>query len=102
VLTLCGGNIDLNLVGEILDRGLSRSGRVARISVVVNDRPGTLSRLTKTIGDMGANILDVTHDRMHPSLMIREAMITFVLETKNAEHVKEIRAALVQSGVRLA
>jgi threonine dehydratase len=95
-LVLSGGNIDLNLMGEIIDRGLSRTGRIARVSVVVTDRPGTLSRLTKIIGDLGANILDVTHDRMHPSLQIREAMISFVLETRDADHAEQIRAALAK------
>jgi threonine dehydratase len=97
-MALCGGNIDLNLVGDIMDRGLSRSGRVARISVVVSDRPGTLSRLTKIIGDLGANILDVQHDRMDPSLHIRETRIDFVLETRNAEHIAEIRTAFQSAG----
>ncbi|MCB0350730.1 MAG: threonine ammonia-lyase [Bdellovibrionales bacterium] len=101
VLTLCGGNIDLNLVGEILDRGLSRNGRVARIRLIATDRPGTLSTLTKIIGDLQANILHVEHDRMHPSLQIRETMISFVLETKNATHVAEVQAAFSSAGFRL-
>lgn len=101
VLVLSGGNIDLNLMGEILHRGLSRSGRVARVSVVVTDRPGTLSLLTKIVGDLGANILDVTHDRTDPLLKIREARISFVLETKNDQHISEIRAAFQKAGVRL-
>ena len=100
-LALCGGNIDLNLVAEVIDRGLSRSGRVTRISVVVLDRPGTLSRLTKIIGDLGANILDVQHDRMDPHLHIRETRISFVLETRNAEHAAEIRTAFQAAGVRI-
>lgn len=102
VLVLSGGNIDLNLMGEILDRGLSRTGRVARINVIVTDRPGTLSRLTKIIGDLGANILDVSHDRMHPSLQVREAMISFVLETRNADHIAEIRAEFAKAGVQVS
>lgn len=102
VLLMSGGNIDLNLVGEILDRGLSRSGRISRVSVIVNDRPGTLSRLTKIIGESGANILDVEHDRMDPSLQIREARISFVLETRDHAHATEIRSALLGiAGVRL-
>jgi len=101
VCVLSGGNIDLNLVGEILDRGLSRSGRIARVSVVVTDRPGTLSMLTKIIADLGANIWDVDHDRMDPTLQVRETRITFVLETKNAQHITEIRDALRLAGVRL-
>lgn len=100
-LVLSGGNIDLNLVGEILDRGLSQSGRVTRLSVIADDRPGTLQQLTKIIADLQANVLDVVHDRMDPRLKIRETRITFVLETKNAEHVEEIRSAFVSNKFRL-
>lgn len=96
---LSGGNIDLNLVGEILDRGLSRSGRITRIAVVVSDRPGTLSKLTKIIGDMGANILDVNHDRVDPLLQVRETRITFVLETRNENHAAQIRSAFQAAGL---
>ena len=101
VLALCGGNIDLNLIGKILDRGLTQSGRISRLSVIVTDKPGTLSRLTKTLGDLGANILDVDHDRMDPILLIHETKITFVLETKNSDHATEIRTALAGPGVRV-
>jgi threonine dehydratase len=100
-MLLSGGNIDLNLVGEILDRGLSRNGRVARIEVVVDDRPGSLQKLTAIIAETGANILEVEHDRTDPHLHIRETRISFVLETKNAAHIDEIRAALVAAGVRI-
>lgn len=100
-LIMSGGNVDLNLIGEILDRGLSQNGRVSRISVVVNDRPGTLSQLTKIIGDYGANILHVEHDRMAHSLHIRETLISFVLETKNFEHMDEIRQAFISAGVKV-
>ncbi len=100
-LVLGGGNIDLNLVGEILDRGLSRNGRVARIEVVVDDRPGSLQKLTAIIAESAANILEVEHDRTDPSLHIRETRISFVLETKDANHIVQIRSALKGAGVRI-
>jgi threonine dehydratase len=96
---LCGGNIDMNLMAEILDRGLTRSGRKARVGVVVDDRPGALHGLTKCFADQGANILDVVHDRMDPRLHIREALITFVVETKSEAHLELLQDALQRSGL---
>ncbi len=100
-LVIGGGNIDLTLMGEILDRGLTRNGRMTRISVVVDDRPGTLHRLTGVVAASGANILQVEHDRIDPILQIRETRISFILETKNREHIAEIREALTREGVRI-
>lgn len=101
-MALSGGNIDMNLVGEIVTRGLAQSGRSVRLSVVVDDRPGTLHRLTKIFAEHNANVLDVIHDRMDPQLKIRETRITFSLETKNNEQIQEIRQALTRAGVRLS
>jgi len=100
-VVLGGGNIDLTLMAEILDRGLTRNGRMVKISVVVDDRPGSLSRLTKILAETGANILQVEHDRIDPVLQIRETRITFSLETKNRQHIEEIRTALGAQGVRI-
>ena len=100
-LVVGGGNIDLTLMGEILDRGLTRNGRMTRVSVVVDDRPGMLHRLTKVVSGTGANILQVEHDRIDPILQIRETRISFILETKNREHIAEIREALTREGVRI-
>jgi threonine dehydratase len=93
-LVMCGGNIDLNLINEIVDRGLSQSGRIARLNIVVSDQPGRLNKLTEVVAQKGANVLDVIHDRFDPTLRIRETKITFILETKNAQHIDEIRKAL--------
>jgi threonine dehydratase len=91
---LCGGNIDLNIIAQVVDKGLIRKGRLAEMSVVCDDLPGNLSRMTKTIADLGANILEVHHDRVSEGLYLRETRIDFVLETKSAEHAEQIRQAL--------
>jgi threonine dehydratase len=100
-LILSGGNIDLNLMGDIMDRGLSRSGRRVRIDVIVPDRPGTLARLTDIISQTGGNIQDVLHDRMDFRLELRETRISFFVETKDLEHVQQIKSRFVQEGIRL-
>jgi threonine dehydratase len=95
---LCGGNIDLNLIAQIIDRGLSQSGRVARLTLVVPDKPGQLNKITQIVAEQGANILEVEHDRIDQDLHIRETAIRLSLETKSLEHVEEIKAALIAGG----
>ena len=96
---LCGGNIDMNLISSILNRGLTRTGRLAQVSVIVDDRPGALQALTRVIAKEGANIMDVVHDRLAPELHIRETIIRFMLETKNEGHLESVRDALQRSGI---
>ncbi len=87
---LCGGNIDLNMMARIIDRGQIKKGRLAELSVVVDDLPGNLSRLTQILAQEKANILQVHHDRVSKGLFLRETQINFVLETRNQDHVQAI------------
>lgn len=96
---LSGGNIDLNLMAQIIERGLTRSGRVARVSVVVDDRPGTLLNLTQVIADLGANILEVDHDRLSPDLHPKETRIEFLLEIRNENQMAEIHSEIRRRGI---
>ncbi|MGE3611020.1 MAG: threonine ammonia-lyase [Bacteriovoracaceae bacterium] len=90
VLVICGGNIDVNLLERIIDRGLIQSHRKVTISVPIMDRPGTLHQLTKIIGDVGANILQVVHDRDSSNTGINGTNVVFTLETKGEEHLKKL------------
>lgn len=99
-LVLSGGNIDLNLISKVIERGLRHKGRLARVAVVVQDRPGALNRLTQVIADQGANIIEVNHDRVRGGLLVSETAIDFLLETKSEEHCKKLTNALRESGVR--
>lgn len=96
---LSGGNIDLNLMAQIIERGLTRSGRVARVSVVVDDRPGTLLMLTQVIADLGANILEVEHDRLSADLHPKETRIEFLLEIRNENQMQEIHTEIRRRGI---
>lgn len=100
-LVLSGGNVDLNILSMVIERGLSRKGRLARISVVVSDRPGTLQRLTNSLAAENANILDVKHDRLRPELLIGETAIEFLVETKSLEHIARLKQGLLSTGARL-
>ena len=88
VLVICGGNIDVNLLERIIDRGLIESHRKVRIKIPITDRPGTLHDLTKIIKDAGANILQVVHDRDSSNTGISGTNVEITLETKGQEHLK--------------
>jgi threonine dehydratase len=100
-IIICGGNIDLNIVAKIIDRGQIVRGRLCELSVIVDDLPGNLSRLTKVIAEEKANILEVRHARVSKGLSLRETRIDFVLETSSIEHVEKIKKALESTGVKL-
>lgn len=100
-LVLSGGNIDLNLVSKVIERGLQKRGRLVRIAAIVPDRPGYLMKLTNVIAEKGANILDVKHDRVRPGVRLSETAIEFLLETRSNEHVAEMQDAFRAIGARI-
>ena len=101
VVVLSGGNVDLNALAKIIERGLGRKGRLARLKVVVGDVPGTLRRLTAVIAKQRANILEVYHDRLGRDLGVSETSIEFLLETRSFEQVQEIKQALTAVGTKI-
>lgn len=90
VLVICGGNIDVNLLERIIDRGLIESHRKVRISIPIADRPGILHKLTGVITSVGANILEVIHDRDSSNTGITGTNVIFNLETKGEDHLKQL------------
>ncbi len=99
VLVLCGGNIDMTLVARIIDRGMAADGRLARITVHIPDRPGTLAKVLAVIGETGGSIKEVTHDRHFGPADVALARVSLVVETRDAGHVAEIHAALKAAGM---
>jgi threonine dehydratase len=90
ILVICGGNIDVNLLERIIDRGLIESHRKVKISISISDRPGVLHQLTKIIKDEGANILQVVHDRDSSEVGITGTNVFFTLETKGEDHMNHL------------
>jgi threonine dehydratase len=93
-LIVSGGNIDLNLVSRIIEKGLIQDGRLCRFLVVLSDRPGTLARLAQRIGDSGANILQITQSRGFGEMAIGETEVELTLETSGPDHVERIHQLL--------
>jgi threonine dehydratase len=96
---LCGGNIDVNMISRIIERGLVDDGRLAHLIVKVRDRPGSLSFLTDLVAGMGANILDLHHRRGFADISVGDVEIVIEVETRGQDHVAEIIQALEERGV---
>ncbi|MGH9821072.1 MAG: threonine ammonia-lyase, partial [Pyrinomonadaceae bacterium] len=100
-LIVSGGNIDVNLVSRIIEKGLIQDGRLSRFSAVISDRPGNLARLAQRVGELGANILQIGHSRGFGQMAIGETEVELVLETTGADHIERIRAELTTDGFRI-
>lgn len=100
-IVLSGGNIDMNIVAKIIEKGQIKRGRLVELSVVVDDLPGNLARLTAAIAEQKANVIDVKHDRISQGLYLRETQIDFVLETTSHDHIERVRRALESIGARI-
>jgi threonine dehydratase len=97
-LVLGGGNIDPLLLAGIIERGMVRAGRLARIRVEIRDLPGSLAKVTACIARQNANIDQVHHHRAFTNLAIQNAELEVVMKTRNREHVAEIVSALEREG----
>ena len=101
VLTLCGGNIDLTMLGRVIEVGLVADGRVSRFTVSISDRPGGLARLAELIASTGASIQEIVHDRAFAGPDLSAVRVICVVETTGHAHVRELHAALASAGMHV-
>ncbi|MGB4361000.1 MAG: pyridoxal-phosphate dependent enzyme, partial [Rhodoferax sp.] len=99
-LVLCGGNIDPLLLAAIIERGMVRAGRLARLKVSARDVPGTLALITATVANAGANINEVHHQRAFTTLAAQNVEIELVIQTRGPQHITEVLEALQQAGLQ--
>jgi threonine dehydratase len=97
-LIVSGGNIDVNILSRIIERGLVKTGRLIRIRVTLSDRPGSLSNITRHLAAFGANVLHVNHDRAFSTGRLDESTVEFALETRGNEHASQIVQGLGGEG----
>ena len=97
-LVLCGGNIDPLLLAAIIERGMVRAGRLARIRVSARDIPGSLARITATVAEAGANIDEVHHQRAFTTLSAQNVEVELVIQTRGHAHVADVIAVLCTAG----
>lgn len=97
-LVLSGGNIDPLTLSDIIERGMVRAGRLARLHVQMRDLPGSLAAVTRVLGETNANIEEVHHQRAFTTLPVQSAEVEFVLKTRDREHIQEIVDVLNRAG----
>jgi threonine dehydratase len=101
-LVLCGGNIDPMLLAKILERGMVRAGRLARLRIAARDTPGVLASITAVVAEAGANIDEVHHQRAFSSLSAQSVEVELVVQTRNPAHVAELVTRLNAAGFEAA
>ncbi len=97
-IVLSGGNIDPLMLASIIERGMVRSGRLARLTVELRDLPGALARATACLGRLNANIEEVHHQRAFTHVSVQSVEVMFVVQTRGPEHIEKIIAALKAEG----
>lgn len=97
-VVVSGGNIDVNLISRIIQRGLVKSGRLCRFSITARDVTGTLHDVTGAIAAARANIVSIEHDRASSGLELGLARIELLLETNGPDHIAAVEAALAAAG----
>ena len=97
-LVITGGNIDTRLLASVLTRELVRDQRLVSLRIIGDDRPGLLATVSRVIGDMGANIIEVAHNRLALDVPAKGAEFDIMIETRDAQHTQEIMDALREHG----
>ncbi len=101
VCIVSGGNIDVNTLSRVITQGLNKTGRIANIETKVVDKPGQLISLLQLISHTGANIISISHEREDLRSEVNSCVVTMVLETRNTEHVNQIKELLVSNGYEI-
>lgn len=97
-IVLSGGNIDSRIMAQVLMRGLVYEGRIVRLRIGITDAPGALARVTRLLGEAGANIVEVHHQRLFHNVPVKMAEVDVVLETRNQTHVETLIARMKDAG----
>ncbi|WP_341925713.1 threonine ammonia-lyase [Nocardioides psychrotolerans] len=101
VAVLSGGNIDPLLLGKVIRHGMAAAGRYLNLRVNIPDTPGGLARLLGEVGDAGANVLEVMHERISPALHLDEVEVHLQLETRGEPHAERVLTRLRACGYRV-
>jgi threonine dehydratase len=97
-LVITGGNIDTRLLASVLTRELVREQRLVSLRIIGDDRPGLLATVSAVIGQMGANIIEVAHNRLALDVPAKGAEFDIMIETRDAQHAQEVMDALRDKG----
>ena len=101
VCVVSGGNIDVAILSRVINRGLLMSGRNCELHIELLDRPGQLKGVTQIIAEQGGNVTSVRHERACEGSDVNGCCLRIVLETRNFEHIEQIKKALQEKGFKL-
>ena len=98
---LCGGNIDTHLLANVLVRDLVRQGRIARLHIAAQDRPGALAAITAKFHEAGVNIIEINHSRVFSRLPAKDTMIEVECEARDAQSIEDVIGRLEKAGFQV-
>ena len=101
VALVSGGNVDITTLSRIITKGLQKTGRICQFTMKLQDKAGNLARLLNCVAEKGANVLDIAHEREDAKTEVNSCVVTLTLETRNEDHIADIRAYLNANGYRL-
>ena len=101
VVLLSGGNVDIKMINNIIQRGLVKSGRYLKFITMISDRPGSLYKLLGQLYELDASIINIEHDRLRSDLKIGQTEVEVSIEAKNREHSEKIVNELLQAGYNI-
>ena len=102
VCLVSGGNIDVTILSRVIKRGLLKSGRSCSLNIELLDKPGQLKAVSRIIADLGGNVISIHHERANEMSDINGCFLRVVLETRNFDHINQIKSALTDAGYKLA
>ena len=102
IAILAGGNVDMYLLGQIVDKGLAAMGRLLKLSIILPDRPGAFKEIVDEITFANANIVEVVHDRLSSNINAGSAGVTLSLETQGKEQALSLIEALRKKNIQFS
>jgi len=96
---LCGGNIDMYLLGQIVAKGLATMGRMVKIFILLKDKPGALKEVVDELASLSANIVEVVHDRLSSNVRAGTTGVTLSLETEDQKHMDKLIQHLKEKNI---
>lgn len=101
VCLVSGGNIDVTILSRVIKRGLLKSGRSDTMTIQLEDKPGQLKGVAAILADMGGNVISIHHERASEDSDITDCLLRIVMETRNREHIQQIRKVLTDAGFKI-
>ena len=101
VCLLSGGNIDVTILSRVIKRGLLMTGRNSTLNIELLDKPGQLMDVSRIIAELGGNVISIHHERANEGSAVNGCYLRIVLETRNYNHIEEIKTALKNNGFKI-